>query len=429
VITNERQYKITKAALTKLEKALSGFDSAAARAAVGNPKLVEIQLNALQSEHAALHRQLQDYEALKSGVVSDFHTDSLEELPEMLIKARIATGMSQAQLAEKIGVKEQQIQRYESEKYSSASLRRILEVADALGLDVSKHARLRPRGSVEAGSKTSTEVNWSRFPIKEMYRRGWFPDFVGSAQEAGVNAADLIRPLITIANRPWAEALHKKHVRSNSRLDDYALLAWECRVLALAKEQQANRFDQSKLTKDWVHELVKLSREKDSAVRAREFLATIGIILVVEPHLPQTYLDGACIKTPSQVVIGMTLRYDRLDNFWFVLIHEVAHSILHANNTGIASFFDDVDVRGDQLEQEADAFASESLVPNDIWETAVARYTRSAEAIRELARELQISPALIAGRIRREADNYVILNQLVGIGAVRKQFPEVNFGI
>jgi HTH-type transcriptional regulator/antitoxin HigA len=262
-----------------------------------------------------------------------------------------------------------------------------------------------------------------------MYRRGWFPEFFGSFREAEANAESLIRPLIMLANRPGADALHRKHVRSGARLDEYALLAWECRVLALAQKEQVQAFDASKVTKEWFRRLVQLSGEDQSAVRARDYLADAGITMVVEPHLPQTYLDGACIaNTSRQVVIGMTLRFDRLDNFWFVLLHELAHCVLHLYKVAIDSFFDDLESTGDKLEQEADTFAGESAVPSAVWETAIARYTRTERAVVDFAEELGISPALIAGKIRREADNYFVLNNLVGIGNVRRQFPEVNFG-
>jgi HTH-type transcriptional regulator/antitoxin HigA len=429
MITNERQYKISKAALAKLDQSIARFDLAEARAAIGNMQLAEAQLQALESERELLSSQITDYQTLRSGSVSDFRTESLEELPTMLIKARIATGLSQAQLAARMGVKEQQIQRYEAEKYSSASLRRIIEVADALGLDVSKHARIRAGALPERTGVGATALDWSRFPIKEMYRRGWFPEFFGTFREAEANAESLIRPLVTLANRPWAEALHRKHVRSGSRLDEYALLAWECRVLALAQREQAQAFDASKITKEWFRRLVQLSGEEQSAVRAKDYVADAGITVVVEPHLPQTYLDGACIANASrQVVIGMTLRFDRLDNFWFVLLHELAHSVLHLHNVAVDTFFDDLEATGDKLEQEADTFASESAVPSALWETAIARYTRTERAVVDFAEHLGISPALVAGKIRREADNYVILNNLVGIGSVRRQFPEVNFG-
>src|SRR6266446_5762131 len=127
MITNERQYKITKAALGKLNESIKGFDLERARAAIGNRKLAQARLDALESEREALSDQIKEYETLKSGAVEHFRTESLEEFPSILVRARIAKGMSQRQLAERLGVKEQQIQRYEAEKYATASLRRIIE--------------------------------------------------------------------------------------------------------------------------------------------------------------------------------------------------------------------------------------------------------------------------------------------------------------
>jgi HTH-type transcriptional regulator/antitoxin HigA len=179
----------------------------------------------------------------------------------------------------------------------------------------------------------------------------------------------------------------------------------------------------------WIDELAKLSTKDNSPRLAKEHLQDIGIALVIEPHLPQTYLDGAALllfeETP---VVGMTLRFDRLDNFWFVLFHELAHLILHINGE-YSEFFDDLDGQPDVVEKEADEFACNALIPKDIWETSAARYLRDVNSVKVLADELKISPALIAGRIRKEADNYLILTELVGSGEVRKQFPFVKFGI
>lgn len=145
MITNERQYKISKAALEKLRQAIKHFDMAEATSAL-NRVLAKAQLEALQSESEVISEQLREYESLKAGSVRNLEVGSLSELPGLLIKARIARGLSQRQLAEKMGLKEQQIQRYEAENYASASLRRLIEVSDALGLRVSGKARLEAGG-------------------------------------------------------------------------------------------------------------------------------------------------------------------------------------------------------------------------------------------------------------------------------------------
>jgi HTH-type transcriptional regulator / antitoxin HigA len=428
VITNERQYKITKAALSRLRDSLDTVGLERTSRTRSSSILAQAQLDALKSEFEVLAEQIREYEALKSGTVEHFSTTSLNELPGLLVKARIAKGMSQRALAEKLGVKEQQIQRYEATEYDAASLRRIIEVADALGLQVTKQAWF-PAVAEQGRTPLSAEYDWSKFPLAEMYRRGWFGVFQGSLHDAINAASDLLSTFLSIADQPTQQALYRKHVRSSGTLDDYALLAWKCRILWRAEEHaESARFEKSRLTGEWINGLVHLSRES-SLQPALTYLAHAGITLVVEPHLPQTYLDGATMMlTPRRGVIGMTLRYDRLDNFWFVLLHEIAHLVLHCEEATINTFFDDLDVPGDAVETEADQFAAESLLPGAAWETALARYLQTAETINNLGNQLGISPAIIAGRIRKESENYVILNELVGIGEVRRQFPEVKYG-
>ena len=98
-----------------------------------HPLIAKAQEDALQSQLADLKEQLQEYEALKAG---HFDLDALNvvaELPTVLIKARIAQGLRQKDLAKRLGLKEQQIQRYEATDYATASLTRIKEVANVLG--------------------------------------------------------------------------------------------------------------------------------------------------------------------------------------------------------------------------------------------------------------------------------------------------------
>ena len=428
MITNERQYRITKSVFEKLQETIRTLEPAQAAKNTSEELLRQAQFDALESERQILADQLAEYESLKSGSIADFTAGSLHELPDLLVKARIAKGMSQRQLAVDIGVKEQQIQRYEAERYRSASLHRLLEIADALGLQITKHAHLQPveREAREGPSKFS----WARFPINEMYRRGWFPGFSGNEEEAESNAVTLLEEFLTVAEGRTVSAFHRKHVRSGSWLDEYSLFAWECRVLWLARSVMLNtQFARSQLTTEWIHRLVKLSAAADGPAKAKEYLREAGIVLVVEPHLSKTYLDGAALLLAENApVIAMTLRYDRLDTFWFVLLHELAHLLLHFRGDDFQPFFDDLDAKADPIESEADQFASDALIPADIWETAVARYLRTTSSIQALAHQLAISPALVAGKIRREANNYVILNDLIGLGEVRRQFPEVSFG-
>lgn len=147
MITNERQYRISKAQLSLLSKAVETFNLEESTARVGSDALAKAELQALRSEVDVLTKQIREYDALKSGSVTVLKADTLQELPSILIRARIAKGLSQRELAQILGVKEQQIQRYESEEYASASLRRLVQIADALQLNISEVAELKPQSS------------------------------------------------------------------------------------------------------------------------------------------------------------------------------------------------------------------------------------------------------------------------------------------
>jgi HTH-type transcriptional regulator / antitoxin HipB len=130
VIQNKHQDKVTNSKLKELEQSLANL--------AANPEGLSERL--WQSQQAGvrvwidrLTAEIAEYDRLQQGE-SVFKISSLTELPIALIKARIASGMTQKELAEKIGIKEQQIQRYEATHYDSASFERLHEVFEALGM-------------------------------------------------------------------------------------------------------------------------------------------------------------------------------------------------------------------------------------------------------------------------------------------------------
>lgn len=429
MITNDRQYRITNSQLSKLRKALEEFDHKQAVKRTGSQTLARAEFQALESQFQDLSNQVEEYQALKLGGVAVLEAKSLQDLPGILIKARIVRGLSQRRLAGKLRLKEQQIQRYEAENYASASLRKLAQVASALDLEISQIGELGSAVSFPV-SKPVQELEWKRFPIDEMYRRNWFSAFSGSLAAARANAETLCKNFVqAVLPRPMP-VFHRRHVRAKSVTDPYALLAWQCRILSLAKmEPLKAAYNKNIINQSWLKELARTSRLGDGPVRAKRFLRASGIHMVVEPRLSQTYLDGAAlIMADGTPVVALTIRYDRLDNFWFVLFHEVTHVAKHFRTGYLNDFFDDLDSEPDQLEKEADRLAGDALIPDENWETALARYVRSVDSVNELAKELRIHPAIVAGRIRKEANNYTILNDLVGQGRVREHFREVSFG-
>ena len=139
MITNERQYRISKTKAQRFERAIAAARQGEPSPGV-HPRLHAAMVDSLESELAVVREQLDHYEALKTGKLKQRKVFSLRELPVLFIEGRIAAGLTQRQLAERLGLPEQQVQRYESTMYSGASLDRLQEVADALGLEIEERA-------------------------------------------------------------------------------------------------------------------------------------------------------------------------------------------------------------------------------------------------------------------------------------------------
>ena len=133
MIKNEIQYRITKAQAVQFSEALRELEGNTAEELGLHPLLFKAKKDAVRSQLADLEEELRDYDVLKSGDFEFGQLESVSELPRLLIKARIARGLSQKSLAGRLGLKEQQIQRYEASEYASASLARVRSVAEDLG--------------------------------------------------------------------------------------------------------------------------------------------------------------------------------------------------------------------------------------------------------------------------------------------------------
>jgi len=135
MIKNERQYRITNAQAENFRKAVRELQSKLKGEADQKRTLGgKLQLSALEAQLSDLEAELREYENLQEKHNDALEITSLAELPSVLIKARIAGGLTQKQLADKLGIKEQQVQRYEATDYAGASLQRIQQVLEALGV-------------------------------------------------------------------------------------------------------------------------------------------------------------------------------------------------------------------------------------------------------------------------------------------------------
>lgn len=139
MIKNERQLKITKKKLREFEAVLSDLN----KDYRSNKILkLKIQIDTLESDISILGSEIKEFENLKSGTVKVITAKSFHELPEVIIKARIARSMTQKDLALSLGMKEQQIQRYENSNFASVSFSKIEKIVEALGITIEEKAKL-----------------------------------------------------------------------------------------------------------------------------------------------------------------------------------------------------------------------------------------------------------------------------------------------
>jgi HTH-type transcriptional regulator/antitoxin HigA len=266
----------------------------------------------------------------------------------------------------------------------------------------------------------------SKFPIKEMVSRGYFEGFLGTVREARDNAEELIRAFMRGFN---LHAIHQARLRapmhqSGSRLmDDYALLTWHVVVLKKARQiKLKSAYVERSLTDERLKELARLSRFEQGPRLAQEFLADMGIALVLESHFNKTYLDGAAMLDEDRPVVALTLRHDRLDNFWFALLHELVHVKEHLgpDRLFIADDLDDKVHRQTAEEREADERARDILIPSAEWLASELVDSPTMDAAMALADKLRIHPAIVAGRVRFESGNWRFLSSIKA--EVRCQF-------
>ena len=269
---------------------------------------------------------------------------------------------------------------------------------------------------------------WRSFPLRAMANRGWIPN----VRDLHHHAKEIMERLIERAGAsPDSVSMFRRTgLRANAKADSYALQAWCWQAMALANRNRPKAdYVPDSITVEVMRQIAQLSRLQDGPRRAAGYLADLGIPLVTLPHLPRTYLDGAALQLVDGLpVVALTLRHDRLDNFWFCLLHELAHVGRHMDYDNPKVFVDDQSLRRvkavkeDPRESEADDWAEEALIPTEAWDASDVRTLPRPINVIHFANKIGIHPAIVAGRVRFARNNYRLLSQFVGRGEVRRQF-------
>ena len=418
ITLNEKEARETRARISRLTEALHSEHALEPVVAGLPPEVVSQVSRMMKAERERLTQAVEAYEqakdtqrptALKALVNHD--------LGLMLIVARIANGFSQKDLAWRLGVKEQQVQRWEAERYGQISLKNYHRVSALLG--VRPWADMPDQPEFRGLDKVIDGVSKSEIKkiLKHGRENGWFAD--------DFTEAELRRYIAENRIDFGSPGLLRTGLNVVDHSEDVMLHAWRARVTARAREAFASVEDvHEPLELKWMPELVRLSKEPDGPLRAVEVLACRGIVLIVEPQVPGLKIDGAAFIVDGRPVIGMTVRTDTVDNFWFTLMHELAHVTLHFS-TGLAvGFYDQTDQETsvDEQEEEANRFASNLLIPEERWRRSTARIAKSAAVIERFANELGIHPAIVFGRIRKERGEWSLFANKIGRNTVRKLF-------
>jgi len=255
-------------------------------------------------------------------------------------------------------------------------------------------------------------VLFGDLPIAEMIKRGWLDaDDVRNVSKVeaalvkffGVEAADEIEII------PYATK------RTNvSGTVTPAQLAWIYRVKEIAREMLVPHYSPAAL-RNAIKELSELLSAPEEARKVPRILAEGGIRFVIVESLTDAKIDGVCFwLDDASPVIGMSLRHDRIDNFWFVLRHEIEHVLrLHGHNATML----DTELEGERAgtgtnipdeERVANEAAANFCVPRQAMERFIARKSPffASRDIVGFARTLQIHPGLIAGQLQHRIDRY-----------------------
>jgi len=263
------------------------------------------------------------------------------------------------------------------------------------------------------------EIETVHYPVRDMHKLGWFSNYADQPwSEVKNKGKNLLREFFSPFKKQEFVGYNRAGFKPDAQLDKYALNAWRCRILTLVEDLELPTYEKEHLSDEFIFSLAKLSQLEEGPKLAIKTLESRGIAVVITSHLPRTYLDGAAMLSPEgNPIIGLTLRHDRLDNFWFTLFHELGHVYLHLSKGG-EPFYDDIE-SGDTSEKEKQAndFALDHLIPRNEW-LELKEFTKAAQ-IRKGAKRLAIHPSIIAGRLRRESGDYRRHRTLVGQGQVR----------
>jgi HTH-type transcriptional regulator/antitoxin HigA len=261
-----------------------------------------------------------------------------------------------------------------------------------------------------------------RFPVREIIKRGW----IEASESPEVLETRVLQFFgVKTVDDPIQFAHAAKRSGKKAKLDDLTMMqyAWVLRVKQLAEATQAPRYSEQAL-RDALPPLRALMGDAEGVRHVPRILADCGVRLVIVEPLPGSKIDGVCFWLGERPVIGLSLRFDRVDNFWFVLLHEIEHVLRrHGRDRVIVDSELDTEKGSPDAdlpdeERVANAAAGEFCVPAQALTDFIQRVHPMYSEVRVVgfARLLQVHPGLVVGQLQRRLERYELLrNYLVKI--------------
>ncbi|WP_397533629.1 HigA family addiction module antitoxin [Roseateles sp.] len=254
---------------------------------------------------------------------------------------------------------------------------------------------------------------YTHFPVREMVRRGWV-----RASESVEVLEQRFCEFFAIPSVDVAPQLCHNAKKTHANADTNPLqLAWLFRVRAIASQQLVPAYSKAKLVST-VEKLRALLLAPEEARHAPRLLAEAGVRLVFVESLAGSKMDGACFwLDDTKPVIGMTLRFDRIDNFWFVLRHEIEHVLQEDGKAEKQAVIDtDVGDSKDELpeyERRANSAGADFCVPTGELDDFIARVQPyfSEERVLRFAQRIQVHPGLVVGQLQRRLERHDFLRK------------------
>lgn len=348
---------------------------------------------------------------------------SVDHPGTFIVEELDARGWQQVDLAYILGMKPQQLNPLLNGKTSitpdmAAALGDAFDMPADFFANLQKLHDLHRAKPVDPGVRT--RAAWvSVFPVREMIKRGWIED-----SEPGLLDLQMLRFFgkNRIEDIPFVGGgdvvSHAAKKGSDYTETTPIQYAWLHRVLAIARMVDAPPYSEKTL-RESLGSIRAHLLDKDDLIHIPEILRSSGVRFVLVEALPSSKIDGVCVWIDGQPAIGMTTRLDRLDNFAFVLRHEIEH-VLRGDGreesfAPVDEIGTDYDQRDDLPEAEliANHEAAEFCVPRQQLESFIARKSPfiSERDVLAFAARLEINPGIVVGQVQRQTKKYAWLRK------------------